>query len=213
MLNGEDRIKERVASRRGARQSHAELVSQREGASRELSALMQDQERARSQLAVCEREIAVAGGAVPDGPLPEETEVGRLGRRIRIAQARVADWDERIGKSQATIETLNRDLEEAWEELGASLSDSLYRRFCDAVAMVREAWLEYCALVRHFRDLRYERKIHWRFLGNLAISGRRGALLIDPFDSKRPEKWPPGASSLLAELGALRAEIKAAREK
>lgn len=210
MLNGADRIKEGVASLRGARQAHAELVSQREDAARELSALTADQASAREQLAARERAIAVAGGGIPAGPLPEESEVDRLGRHIRIAQAGLADLDERISESQRMVEARSRNMEEAWEELGAAISDSLYRRFCDAIAAIREVWLEYRALVKHFSS---QRKIHWMFTPELSIRNPRGAdFLIDPMDGPRLEKWPPGASGLLAELGALRAEIEVARK-
>jgi hypothetical protein len=212
MLNGTDRIKQGLGSLRGARQAHAELVSQRQEAARELSALATDQASAREEIAARERAIAVAGGAMPDGPLPEEAEADRVDRHFRIAQAGLADLDERISESQKVVEALSRELVQAWEELGASISDSLYRRFCDAIAMVREVWLEYRALVKHFS--RSQRKIHWMFTPELSVHNPRGTdFLIDPYDGSRLEKWTPGASSLLAELGALRAEIEAARKK
>ena len=86
-----------------ARDAHALVAGQRDIAVGELNELMAGRAAVQAQLTAREKEIALAGGEIPDEPFPEEADMARLNRHTRIRQERVRICESKLaarGKSE-----------------------------------------------------------------------------------------------------------------
>jgi hypothetical protein len=208
-LPGTAALCERMEKLREMRAVHAELVSQRMQVSAEVDALASQLSSATEALSMREREIAIAGTSLPDEPLPEENEVNRLKRHLRILQARVVEWDRKVAEDDQKLQSQARGVTDAWDELRASVDQMLYERWCAAALGMRDTWLLVIAFARCFSGQSIPRW-RWNFMNQQFIicDLRDGSKILDPRLSAYPEKWPPAATAFMGELQALQAEIR-----
>lgn len=207
-------IRGRIAVLRGARSAHAEVVSGRDKADAELQALVAERGKVQAYLVEKETEIALKGGPLPEEALPEEMEVNRLDRHIRICRTRLQDWDRKVENSRADLQPLINDVEEAWNDLGSSTAGKLLENFRDAAKRLADAWCQMRAFISHFGAVgKTEYTTRWPWLASLAPiqDPVEGTIILNRNDELRPEKWTVGARELLAALSELRAEVSAAK--
>jgi hypothetical protein len=195
-----------------AREAHALVARQKETLVSELSQTEGELRRVREQLAARERAFALTDAAPPDEPFPEESEITRLGRHIRIWQERVRSCEGKLGESQNEVDARVRELEKSWSALGAVVSERLAEDFRDAASALRTAHLRYLSLSKFFYG-GWSSSV-WRCWDRkLAIADpRRAELLLDPL-RQEPEKWPPNVQDFLKSMSDLRAEIEAAKSE
>ncbi|HUI57720.1 MAG TPA: hypothetical protein VLY04_22235 [Bryobacteraceae bacterium] len=89
-------VRECIAKVVSSREAHALLVSLKETEVRELNELMEERAGVQRRLAAREKEIALAGGELPNEPFPEEAEITRLNRHVRIRQERVRGCESKV---------------------------------------------------------------------------------------------------------------------
>jgi hypothetical protein len=209
-LPGIAAVRERIAELRVAQAAHADLVSQREQSASESGALAGRLDAAKAQLSAREREIALSGSPLQDGILPEEEEVERLKRQLRICQARVAEWDKKVAEDKRAVDAKARNIEYAWNSFGADIDELLYSQWCATAAAMRDVWFTTLAFGRCFGG--QEPWWRWRFLRQTftILDPRDGTPILNPALSAFPVKWTAPATTFLAELQSLRAEIKSA---
>src|ERR1035438_9270886 len=133
-----------------AREAHALVVGKKDTSVKELNKLMEDRAAVYERLRAREREIAVTGGKLPDEPFPEDAQITRLDRHIRIGQDRVRDWEGKVAESQAGIDPLIAEMEKSWVAFGAAVSDQLVKDFRQAALMMREIGRAHVALAFYF---------------------------------------------------------------
>jgi hypothetical protein len=207
-----ERIQQCICALHDGRDSHAKLLGGKESAVGELEALAAKRATVQAQIVAREKEIALSNAALPAAPFPEEAEIALLDRGIRIHQVRVGEWDKRVHQSQQTVEGLALELNQAWIEVGISLSSSLHQKYCDAARALRDARLKMRATLNHFSQVQ---KVPWPFWPQYAVWDPRGgpdAYIVNPLLDGLQEKWPECARALLSELDALRKQVDAAKE-
>jgi hypothetical protein len=194
-----------------AREARALVVGQRDVLVQELNQSVEERTAVQSQITAREKEIALAGGELPDDPFPEEAEVSRLSRHVRIRQERIRVCEGKLQERQKGLDTWIREMEEAWVALGAAIGDRLLNDFREAASALRAAHLGYLSLWGHF--LRGWSAATWRhFDKGLAITDPKTAgLLLDPLRAQIPAKWPPSVQSFLKDVDDLRAEVDAVK--
>ena len=194
-----------------AREAHALVVGKKDTSVKELNKLMEDRAAVYERLRAREREIAVTGGKLPDEPFPEDAQITRLDRHIRIGQDRVRDWEGKVAESQAGIDALVSEMEESWVAFGAATSDQLLREFRQAALMIRDAQVAYVALTSYF--LQSWATSCWKaFDGKLTlVDPMSRELMLNPLHAQFPVKWPPAAQMLRKDVDGLRAEVDAVK--
>jgi hypothetical protein len=193
----------------GAREAHLLVVAKKDAAGGELGALRQNRGVVAARLAAREKDLALAGAVIPDEPFPEETEMARLDRHIRIWQARVSDSEERVRESQAVIDAHLRELEKSWSRLGDAIGERLTTEFRHAASALKEAWLTYFSLRSYFFG--GWSSAAWRhFHTKLAlVDPKTGDLILNPDFASVAKRWPPSVRTFLDGVNNLRAEIDA----
>jgi hypothetical protein len=194
-----------------AREAHALVVGKKDTSVKELNKLMENRAAVYERLRAREREIAVSGGKLPDEPFPEDTQLTRLDRHIRIGQDRVRDWERKVAESQSGIDALIAEMEESWVALGAATGDQLLKEFRQAALMMRDAQTAYVALTSYF--LRSWEASAWKgFDGKLTlVDPMSQELILNPLHARLAEKWPPAAQMLRKDVDGLRAEADAVK--
>lgn len=204
-------VRECIARVNRTREAHALVVGQRDVAVRELNELIAEQTAVQSRLTAREKEIALAGGELPDEPFPEDAEMFRLRRGVRIRQERVCIHEAKVQESQARIDARIRELEETWEALGAEISNKLLTRFREAASALRDAQLEYFSLYRHFCS-KWNTACWKHETSKLTIGDPMTAeLILNPIHIGIAARWPLSAQALLKSVEELRAEIDAVK--
>lgn len=202
-------LRERMAEITEAREAHALLVQGKATAQSEVDALASQRAKAAGCLATREREIALAGLPMPAEALPEELEVNRLDRHIRICRVRVQDWDQRVTKSEQGLQALAGDLWAAWQAVGAEIFERALQRYVDAVLAMRAERFNINPIIGCFRG---EPFIRIPFFNHLTAvhHPRDGSLLLDPQRLLEPRYWPPEAAGLGDALRCLQDEVGSA---
>jgi hypothetical protein len=77
----------------------------------ELNELTTERTAVQARLTAREKEIALAGGELPDEPFPEDAEIARLSRHVRIRQERVRICEGNVGESQQGLDARLLQLE------------------------------------------------------------------------------------------------------
>ena len=192
-----------------ARAAHVPVVKQKESSVQEVNDVTGRRATVQTQLAAREREIALAGGELPNEPFPEDAEIARLNRHIRILQERVRVCEGQERESQGRINAAIRELEQSWAALGAATSERLLKGFRDGAAALRDAHLGYFSLGRYF--FHAWSSAAWKgFDKNLAIVDPVSReLILDPLRARIPAKWPAAVQASLKSMEDLRAEIDA----
>jgi len=193
-----------------ARASHALVVGRKEELVGELNQSKNELAAVQAQLTAREKEIAKGNGALPNDALPEDAEISRLSRHIRIRQERVRQAEGMVRESQERIDSQIRAVEESWVQLGASISDRLLKQFRDAAAALTEAQFSYFSLFSHFCGK--WNSASWKHgTPKLAISDPMTYdLILNPVLLQSETKRPAAAQALLMGVEGIRAEIDAA---
>jgi hypothetical protein len=204
-------VRDGIAAVLKAREAHGFVAGQRDISVRELNELTGERAAMQARLTAREKEIAVAGGELPDDPFPEEAEITRLNRHIRIRQERVHVCEGKVRESQERLDSQIRELEESWIALGAATSERLAKRFRDAASELRDTWLEYISLSRHF-NTKWNSAV-WKFFDpKLTITDPTNPeLILNPVHAGVPRWWPASVQLLLKAMNDLRAEIDAVK--
>ena len=144
---------------------------------------------------------------LPNEPFPEDGEIARLDRHIRILHERVRICEGKERESQGRIDAAIRELEQSWVALGAATSERLLKGFRDGAAALRDAHLGYLSLTRYFFHV--WSSAEWKgFDKNLAIFDPVSReLILDPLRARIPAKWPAAVQKFLKSMEDLRAEI------
>lgn len=194
-----------------ARADHVPVVKQKESSVQEVNGVTEHRATAQTRLTAREREIALAGGELPNEPFPEDADIARLNRHIRILQERVRVCEGKERESQGRINAAIRELEQSWVALGAATSERLLKGFRDGAAALRDAHLGYLSLGRYFFHV--WSSAEWKgFDKNLAIVDPVSReLILDPLRAQIPAKWPAAVQSSLKSMEDLRAEIDAVK--
>ncbi len=196
-----------------AREAHGPVVDRKECIVKELNDVTGNRASAQARLAAREKAIALAGGKLPDDPFPEDAEIARLNRHVRILQERVRVCEGAERESQDRIDAAIGDLEKAWCALGTSTGDRLLKNFRDGAAALRDAQLSYLSLERYFNHA--WNSAVWKALDkNLVIrdpGSRTLELILNPLHAQLAARWPAGVQSLQKDLADLRAEIDAVK--
>jgi hypothetical protein len=193
-----------------AREAHGLVVGQRDASVRELNELTTARAAVEAQLATREKETALAGGELPDEPFPEEAEVSRLSRHVRIRRESVRICENKVRECQEGLDSQVRVLEQAWAALGSATSDLLLKEFREAATAMRDAQLRYLALSPHFYRT-WSSSVWKHFDNRLAVADPMSAeLILDPIRGTIASRWPLSAQTILGATNDLRAEIDAA---
>lgn len=207
-----ERIQQCICALHDGREAHAKVLGEREKAVGELKALTAKRAAVQTRIVARENEIALSNAALPAAPFPEDPESALLERHVRIHQVRVGEWDKRVQRSMQTLKGLAEELNQAWIEVGISLSNSLHQEYCNAARALRDARLKMRATMSHFSGVE---KVSWTFWPQLAIFDPRGGpdpYIVNPLLDGVQKKWPECARALLTELDALRKQVDAAKE-
>jgi hypothetical protein len=204
-------VREHIAKVAKAREAHALVVGKKDTSAEELAKLTGNRAAVRDRLRSREKEIALTGGKLPDEPFPEDAEMARLDRHVRIGEERVRDWERKVSESQAGIRALICELEESWVALGAATGDRLLQEFRQAALALVDAQHAYAALANYFN--RSWAPAAWKVWDvRLAIVDPVSReLILNPMFAMRPDKWTPGAQALRKDVDGLRAEVDAAK--
>lgn len=192
-----------------AREAHAAVVGQKAKLVQEAKQTEGELRYAQEQLAAREKLIAVAGGELPDEASPEEVEIARRQRHLRIRQERVHVFEDKARESQKELDARIGDMENSWTALGVATSDRLAADYRDAAAALRAAHLSYFALGVHFFH-GWSSAIwrHWNKKLAIADPKRIGEFIIDPRPrALMPDQWPADVQKLQKDMAGLRAEI------
>jgi hypothetical protein len=199
-----------------AREAHALVVGQRGVLVQELNQSMEERTAMQAQLAAREKEIALGGGEIPDEPLPEEAEITRLNRHVRIRQERAKAGESKARESQAGLDAQIRELEAAWIALGAAISDSLLKEFRSAASALKVAHLAYRSLSRYFTQS-WNSAAWGGFDARLTIVDPRSReFILNPIHpgvlhpsqaGSAEEWWPASVLTFMADVDGLRAEV------
>ncbi|HEY1218142.1 MAG TPA: hypothetical protein VGF03_04335 [Bryobacteraceae bacterium] len=194
-----------------AREAHALVAERMDVSVRELNELTGERASVQARLTAREKEIALAGGELPDEPFPEDAEIARLNRHVRIRQEQVRICEGKVRESQEGLDAQILQLEASWSALGAATSERLLKRFRGAAAELQDAWIEYVALSHHFSTK--WNPAAWKFPSpKLAIADPMSAeLIVNPIHAQVATRWPASAHSILEDVNGLRAEIDAVK--
>ena len=206
-------VRERIAKVAKAREAHALVVGRKDASVQELHKLTVERAVVWDRLRARERDIALTGGKMPDEPFPEDAEITRLDRHVRIGEDRVRDGEKKVAESQAGIRALIGELEESWIALGAATSDRLLQTFRQAAFALKDAQQAYLAVAYYF--LRSWDAAAWKgFDGKLTVFDPvTRELILNPLHGQLPEKWTPGAQTLRKNMDGLRAEVDAVKSE
>jgi len=204
-------VRDHIARVFQAREAHGLVVGQKDTAVEELNVLAKQRTDVQARLTAREKEIALAGAELPDAPFPEDAEIARLDRHVRILKERVRDWENKVRLSQAEVDAEIRGLEASWSALGAATSARLREDFRSAAAALRDAQQGYLSLLPHFH--KGWSSAAWRYPDKrLAIADPDGSVLIlDPLRVSIAAKWPPAVQLLQKSMDELRGEIDAVK--
>ena len=133
-----------------AREAHALMTGKRDESARALAELLGERAVLQARITAREKELAMAGGAVPDEPFAEDQELIRLDRRVRIGQERVRICEADVRGSEGEINARLCELEKSWAAVGSAVSERLLSAFREGAAVLREAQLAYIALHSYF---------------------------------------------------------------
>lgn len=202
-------VRECIKKLSEARSAHALVVGQRDTAVREVDELRSARATVQARLTAREKEIALSGGELPDKPFPEDEEIARLDRHMRIKQERVRIREGELQKSQAGINAQILQLEASWNALGAAISERLMKDFREAASALRDASMGYISLSRHFSSK--WNSAQWKFVDRkLAIADPASTeLIVNPIRAPLAKYWPAAVHSILKSVDGLRAEIDA----
>jgi hypothetical protein len=196
-----------------ARAAHILVVRQKEASVQEVNEVTGRRAAVQTQVAAREREMALAGGELSCDPFPEDAEIARLNRHLRILQERVRICEGHVTLSQGRINAAIGELEQSWCALGAATSERLLKGFRDGAAALRDAHLGYLSLGRYFFHT-WSSAAWAAYDKNLAIVDPRSReLILDPLRAQIPAKWPAVVQSSLKSLEELRAKIDAVSGK
>ena len=194
-----------------ARAAHVPVVKQKDSSVQEVHGVTGSRATAQTQLAAREREIALAGGELPNEPFPEDADIARLNRHIRILQERVRVCEGKERESQGRIDAAIRELEQSWCALGAATSQRLLEGFREAAHALKEVQIGYISLGRYFFHS-WNFAVWKSFDKNLAIGdpgSRALELILDPLRAQMPVKWSASVQAFLKSMEDLRTEIDA----
>lgn len=196
------------------REDLAALEQTRDDAAAVINRIESEIAALRGCLAEREHTIAASGGSFPDQALPEETEIERLQRHARVAQAGLRHANERVSACAAEVGRLSVDVDTAWEELGCAMGRSFLNLFHRSAFRLRDLYVEYCALREGFGwNDRWEGKTWWSNLRVLGIADEHGKTILDPFFLSRNENWRGISGELADAIRELRATVDAAKRQ
>lgn len=157
-----------IAEIREAIGAHPGLVSASEAATAEAAAITDGISRLRGSIGNRETEIASSATApLPEEPFPEEQEMARLERHLRIVRERARIQESTVAANVATLSDLRARLRSAWQDF--------------AIATCKEQRARYRAAGIALRELYIEQMAYLRLFGNIkAIPEAGGALVLDP---------------------------------
>jgi hypothetical protein len=196
-----------------ARLAHVPVMKQKKFCLRELNQVTGDRANVQTRLAAREKEIALTGGELPDEPFPEDAELTRLNRHVRILQERVRVCEAKERESEAQIAARISEMEQSWCVLGAATSQGLLDGFREAAHALKEVQLRYISLGRYFFHS-WNSAVWKSFDKNFAISdpgSRSLELILDPLRAQLPAKWPASVTRFLKSMEDLRAEVDAVK--
>lgn len=194
-----------------ARAAHVPVMNQKKLCVQELDQVTGDRASVQARLDAREKELALMGGELPDEPFPEDAEITRLNRHIRILQTRVRVCEDNERDSQERIATRISELEQSWRALGAATSERLLDSFRGAAHALKEVQLGYISLGKYF--FHSWNSAAWKgFNKNLAIGDPVShEWILDPLRAQIPTKWPASVQGVLKTMEDLRAEIDAVK--
>jgi hypothetical protein len=208
-------VRARIAGVVKAREAHAQVVEQQNVLAQELKQSMDELAAVQAQLTGREKEIALAGGELPDEPFPEEAEINRLNRHVRIRRERARVFEVKVQEFQEALDARLRDLETSWVAVGAAISERLLADFRAAASALRDAQIGYFSL--------YSRFCHewnaacWKQERPKTTIGdpQSAELILNPMhlSPELAHRWPPSVRKLSESVSLLRAEIDAVRSK
>lgn len=194
-----------------ARAAHTVVTGQKDIAVQELRKLEEEAKGAKASLKAREKEIALAGGEIPDEPFPEEGEVARCARRVRIGQERLHICESKVRSAQEELDTRIRAMEASWSALGAVISTRLLEDFRAAAETLKEAQLAYSSLSTHFYK-GWNGAVWKHYQKDLAIIDPVSLVLIlNPVHAGLENKWPASVQKCRKNMESLRAEIDQAK--
>jgi hypothetical protein len=194
-----------------ARADHTVVTGQKDAAVQELRRLEEEAKGAQAKLRAREKQIALAGGEIPDEPFPEEGEVARCARRVRIGHERLHICEGKVRDVQGELDARIRAMEESWSALGAVIAARLLEDFRAAAEMLKEAQLAYSSLSTHF--FRGWNGAIWKhYQKDLAVIDPMSFVpILNPRDAGLANKWPTSVQTLQKDMESLRAEIDQAK--
>jgi hypothetical protein len=204
-------VRQCMAVLQAGREVHAKFLAEKEEAVRELNVVTADRATVQTRMEAREKDIALSGAALPREPFPEEKEIALLDRQLRIHHVRVTECERRIGESRGTLEGLKQELDQGWQALGISMSESLSLEFCEMATRMAETRAKMLAVRKIFWGVK---KAAWTFFPEFVVTAPRGngKAIINPAFDTHLDSWPPSARTLLAELKGLGDQVKAAKE-
>jgi hypothetical protein len=197
-----------IAEIREATDAHAGIVESQAAAKAHADGLTTEIGRLTRSIASQERALAISGAPLPADSFPEEAQVLRLQRELRVVKARVTVLAESAEASQSKLAELRQALRGAWDDFAVATCKEQRERFRAAGLVLRGLYAEQIACLTAFSP-------------NPKIPPAAVAIVEDPEIGNNPplcdsrplvqhQNWEKLAGARHEELSALRAEVEGA---
>ena len=152
-----------------------------------------------------ETTVALSGAPIPDEPLPEELEIARITRHVRILQARLRAFEAELEEAKAVVTSRGKALDTEWVGVAIRHTQEIREKYHTAAEQLRATYAEYRAWAGFFL---HERQIPFPKIAPLVYDTNGANVLIDPLKTTR--LWKRFAVDTLAAVQSLQAEIDTA---
>lgn len=144
------RVLELIAEIREASEAHAGVVTSQGSADTEANGLLEEIGLLRRSIAAKEASLAVSGEPLPEDAFPEEAQISRLERQLRVVKARERILAESAEAGKTKISDLRNALREAWREFALATCKEQRARFRRAGLLLRSLYAEQMACLTAF---------------------------------------------------------------
>jgi hypothetical protein len=198
-----------IAEIREATDAHGGIVESQAAANAHADGLATEIGRLSRGIAGQERALAVSGAPLPADPFPEEAQISRLQRELRVVKARVTVLAESAEANQSKLSELREALRGAWHDFAVATCKEQRERFRAAGLVLRGLYAEQLACLTAFGATQGVPAAAIAIVEDPESRGMEHGLCDHRFLA-RQAVWEKPAVARYEELSALRAEVEGA---